>query len=200
MQEPIEGINCKNSLRKPVTMNIALYLASSNGNEPFYKEEVQNLARFIGRNNNTMIYGGSTAGLMGAAADAVLEAGGHVIGVEPGFFVEEYEQHEGIDELIVTETIAERRLKMIDLADAFIAFPGGTGTLEEIAEVICQRHLSMHQKPVIIYHLNGFYDPLLALLDQMVAAGFVTKENRDLIKEAKSVEDVERILGRNPER
>ena len=171
-------------------MRIALYLGSNNGNSPIFLEKVRELGDWMGREGHTLIYGGSTAGLMGAVAEAVLSAGGHVIGVEPGFFVDEYEQNPDIDELIVTETIAERRLKMIELADAFIAFPGGTGTLEEIAEVICQKHLGMHDHPVVLYNLEGFYDPLLALLDQMTASGFVTEENRRKIREARSLEDV----------
>ena len=113
-------------------MNITVYLGANEGNDPNLRSAVPQLGEWIGQSGNTLIYGGSKSGLMGAAADSVLNAGGEVIGVEPQFFIESEFQHDGLTELIVTKDMSERKNKMIELGDAFIAFPGGTGTLEEI--------------------------------------------------------------------
>ena len=111
-------------------MNITVYLGANEGNTPALKAAVQELGRWIGESGNALIYGGSRSGLMGALADSVLAAGGEVTGVEPEFFVKGELQHDGLTELIVTKDMTERKTKMIELGDAFIAFPGGTGTLE----------------------------------------------------------------------
>ena len=117
-------------------MNITVYLGANEGNDPALKQAVQELGRWIGESGNALVYGGSRCGLMGEIAESTLNAGGEVTGVEPEFFVQGELQHEGLTELIVTKDMTERKTKMIALGDAFIAFPGGTGTLEEIAEVI----------------------------------------------------------------
>ena len=117
-------------------MNITVYLGANEGTDPALKTAVQELGKWIGESGNALIYGGSRCGLMGVLADSVLAAGGEVIGVEPEFFVKGELQHDGLTDLIVTKDMTERKTKMIELGDAFIAFPGGTGTLEEIAEVM----------------------------------------------------------------
>lgn len=154
-------------------MNITVYLGASSGADEMYQKETKALGRWIGENGHRLIYGGSHVGLMGILADACLEAGGEVIGVEPAFFVEEEVQHEGITQLIVTDSMNERRAKMIELGDAFIAFPGGTGTLEELAEVISLKKLGLISHPIVILNLEGFYEPLKAMLDKMVEEGFL---------------------------
>ena len=160
-------------------MNITVYLGSARGNDPKYAEEVIKLGTWIGRAGHRLLYGGCRIGLMGELAEAVLQAGGEVIGIEPGFFVESCLQHDGITELIVTETMAERKAKLIEMGDAFIAFPGGTGTLEEIAEVMSQVRLGYNDRPCIILNLDGFYEPLRSLLDHMVREGFLDQESRE---------------------
>ena len=117
-------------------MNITVYLGANEGNDPTLREAVEELGAWIGASGNALVYGGSKSGLMGAIADSVLKAGGEVTGVEPQFFVTNELQHNGLTRLIVTEDMTQRKSKMIELGDAFIAFPGGTGTLEEIAEVM----------------------------------------------------------------
>lgn len=117
-------------------MNITVYLGANLGTDPALPQAVQQLGRWIGESGNALVYGGSKSGLMGLLADSVLAAGGRVTGVEPKCFLDAELQHEGLTELIVTEDIPSRKTKMIELGDAFIAFPGGTGTLEEITEVI----------------------------------------------------------------
>ncbi len=117
-------------------MNIVVYLGANFGNDPALCEAVRELGAWIGASGNSLVYGGSRSGLMGVIADSVLDNGGAVTGVEPQFFIDEGYQHEGLTSLIITKDMTERKAKMIELGDAFIAFPGGTGTLEEIAEVM----------------------------------------------------------------
>ena len=116
-------------------MNITVYLGAFPGNDPSFELAVKELGTWIGKSHNALIYGGSKSGLMGLIAESTLLAGGEVIGVEPQFFIDSELQHDGLTRLIVTQDMEERKAKMIELGDAFIAFPGGTGTLEEIAEI-----------------------------------------------------------------
>ena len=175
-------------------MKIAVYLGSLYGNDPIYREKVRQLGEWIGRNGHTLVYGGSKVGLMGEVADAALSAGGYVIGVEPQFFIDEVLQHEGVQELISTETIPERRTKMIELSDAFIAFPGGTGTLEEISEIMSMEHLGHTSAPCIIYNLGGYYDSLRDLLSNMVDKGFLPAESMAKIKFASDLDEISDII------
>lgn len=175
-------------------MNITVYLGANSGNDPCFEEAVREFGTWIGESGNTLVYGGSKVGLMGVLARSVLSAGGEVVGVEPDFFMEQEQQLEGLTRLIVVETMAERKTKMIELGDAFIAFPGGTGTLEEIAEVISQEALGMTQAPCIIYNLNGYYDNLRALLKDMIANGFSTTKRQSNIRFARDLQDIKDLL------
>ena len=160
-------------------MNVTVYLGSSMGRSDDYKKITKELGNWIGSNGHTLIYGGSKIGLMGILADGVLEAGGKVIGVEPRFFVEGLRQHETITDLIVTETLAERRLKLIEMGDVYIAVPGGAGTLDEVTEVICMMTVEDFDKKVIIYNYKGYYDYLEKQLDVMVREGFLMEKVRN---------------------
>ena len=175
-------------------MNITVYLGANTGNDPAFLPAVQELGNWIGANGHALVYGGSKSGLMGALADSVLDAGGHVTGVEPSFFIEAEFQHDGIDDLIVTSDMAERKAKMIELGDAFIAFPGGTGTLEEIAEVMSKLALNHLDAPCIFYNLNGYYDHMKALLDHMIEMELSTKERQKKIYFADTLEEVTALL------
>ena len=176
-------------------MNITVYLGSARGKDPKYAQEVIKLGTWIGRAGHRLIYGGSRIGLMGELAEAVLQAGGEVIGIEPGFFVETCLQHDGITELIVTETMAERKAKLIEMGDAFIAFPGGTGTLEEIAEVMSQVRLGHNDKPCMVLNIYRYYEPLKELLDHMVEEGFLDQESRDKFLFPEYIESISQLLG-----
>ena len=156
-------------------MNITVYLGANEGNDPALRKSVRELGHWIGSGGNSLVYGGSKTGLMGEIAQSVLDAGGKVTGVEPQFFMDEGFQYDGLTELIVTKDMAERKTKMIELGDAFIAFPGGTGTLEEIAEVMSKVSFKQLTAPCILYNLNGYYDSLKTLLQQMIAKGFPQK-------------------------
>ena len=131
---------------------------------------------------------------MGALADSVLNAGGNVTGVEPQFFIENEFQHEGITKLIVTKDMSERKNKMIELGNAFIAFPGGTGTLEEITEIMSKVSLKQLNAPCIVYNLNGYYDSLKAMLKHMIDMGLSSEERQKEIYFAESLEQIIDIL------
>ena len=177
-------------------MNITVYLGANEGNTPTLKATVQALGRWIGESGNALIYGGSRSGLMGALADSVLAAGGEVTGVEPEFFVKGELQHDGLTELIVTKDMTERKTKMIELGDAFIAFPGGTGTLEEIAEVMSKVSLKHLDAPCILYDLNGYYTGLRMLLGRMIETGLSSEERQEGIYFAKDLAEIKAILNR----
>ena len=131
---------------------------------------------------------------MGALADSVLKAGGEVIDVEPKFFIEDEFQHDGLTKLIVTNDMAERKNKMIELGEAFIAFPGGTGTLEEIAEVMSKVSLKHMTAPCVLYNLNGYYNDLKALLKHMIKEGLSSNERQEGIYFVENLDDIKRIL------
>ena len=175
-------------------MNITVYLGANEGNDPAFRRAVQELGRWIGASGNALVYGGSKAGLMGLLAESVLAEGGDVTGVEPQFFVDEELQLDGLTELIVTRDMTERKNKMIELGDAFIAFPGGTGTLEEIAEVMSKVSLNQLNAPCILYNLNGHYDSLQQLLLQMIEKGLSTPERQSGISFAADLAQIRQIL------
>ena len=175
-------------------MNITVYLGANEGNDPALRTAVEELGTWIGTSGNALIYGGSRSGLMGVIADSVLQAGGEVTGVEPQFFIESEFQHDGLTKLIVTKDMSERKNKMIELGDAFIAFPGGTGTLEEITEVMSKVSLKHLHAPCILYNLDGYYDDLKSLLNRMIEKGLSSRERQAGIYFAENLDDIKRIL------
>lgn len=177
-------------------MNITVYLGANAGNDPALAEAVRELGSWIGANGHRLVYGGSRSGLMGQLAQSALDAGGTVTGVEPQFFVQQELQHDGLTELIVTKDMTERKTKMIELGDAFIAFPGGSGTLEEVSEVMSMLSLSHLDAPCIIYNLDGYYNHLKAQINLMIEKGFSTPERLKHVHFASNLNDVKGILGR----
>ena len=176
-------------------MNITVYLGANEGNDNRLREAVQALGHWVGESGNALVYGGSKTGLMGELAKAVLEAGGRVTGVEPQFFIDEGYELDGLTQLIVTQDMTERKAKMIELGDAFIAFPGGTGTLEEITEVMSKVSLKHLDAPCILYNLNNYYDSLKALLDHMMETGLSTPARQEGIYFAADLAEIKQILG-----
>lgn len=176
-------------------MNVTVYLGANEGNDPSLAAAVRELGTWIGGSGNSLVYGGSRSGLMGALADAVLAAGGEVTGVEPQMFMDRELQYEGLTRLIVTSDIPERRARMIELGDAFVAFPGGTGTLEEIAEAMSMSCLGQLDAPCVLLNLGGYYDGLKALLGTMVEKGLSTPERQRGIRFAGSVAELAELLG-----
>ena len=175
-------------------MNITVYLGANAGNDPALRDAVRALGRWIGESGNALVYGGSKNGLMGALAESVLAAGGRATGVEPQIFVDQGFLYDELTELIVTRDFPERKAKMLELGDAFIAFPGGTGTLEEIAEVMSKLALNHLDAPCIFYNLNGYYDHMKALLDHMIEMELSTKERQKKIYFADTLEEVTALL------
>ena len=175
-------------------MNITVYLGANEGKDATLKMAVRELGTWIGESGNRLIYGGSKSGLMGELAESVLQAGGEVIGVEPEFFIDMEYQYDEITELIVTKDMTERKTKMIELGDVFIAFPGGTGTLEEIAEVMSKVSLKHLTAPCILYNLNDYYDGLQTLLRHMTEMGLSSPERQEGIYFAKDLSEIREII------
>ena len=176
-------------------MNITVYLGANKGNDDSLERAAKELGQWIGDSGHALVYGGSKTGLMGILAESAVESGGKVTGVEPEMFIQSEVQYDGVTELIVTKDFPERKRKMIELGDAFIAFPGGTGTLEEIAEVMSQTALEQLDAPCILYNLNGYYDGLKALLFHMIEMGLSTEERQKQIYFAENLADIKAILG-----
>ena len=175
-------------------MNITVYLGASKGNDNTLANAVRKLGTWIGESGNSLVYGGSKSGLMGEIAESVLRAGGKVTGVEPQFFIGAGFLYEDVTNLIVTKDMSERKAKMIELGDAFIAFPGGTGTLEEIAEIMSKVSLGHLDAPCILYNLNGYYDSLRDLLRHMIEKDLSTEERQQEIYFAENLEQIKEIL------
>ena len=175
-------------------MNITVSLGSTDGKNPAFKQAVAELGNWIGTSGNSLVYGGSKTGLMGVLAKSVLDAGGAVTGVETQFFVDANVQYEGLTELIVLPDMAERKTKMIELGDAFITFPGGTGTLEEITEIMSKLSLDQLDAPCILYNLNGYYNGLKELLENMIRMGLSSEEKQRGVYFAENLGDIRRIL------
>ena len=176
-------------------MNITVYLGASPGSDPALSRAARELGAWIGANGHALVYGGSKSGLMGELAESVLLAGGEVTGVEPQFFIDAGFEYDAITRLIVTRDMSERKAKMIELGEAFIAFPGGTGTLEEIAEVMSKVSLGHLDAPCILYNLNGYYDPLKAQLARMVELGLSSPERLRGISFAEDLTTIAARLG-----
>ena len=166
-------------------MNITVYLGASNGNDQNLTLASRELGKWIGENGHTLVYGGSKC---------VLKAKGKVIGVEPQFFIDAGFDYPKITQLIVTQDMSERKTKMIELGDAFIAFPGGTGTLEEITEVMSKVSLKHLKTPCMLYNLNGYYDDLKKLLDKMITFDLSSKEKQEGIYFVENLEEIKEIL------
>ena len=175
-------------------MNITVYLGANEGNDLTLTEAVRELGTWIGESGNRLVYGGSKSGLMGVLAKSVVSSGGEAIGVEPVFFVERDLQYEKLTQLIITHDMSERKTKMAELGDAFIALPGGTGTLEEISEIMSKISLCHLNAPCIIFNHKGYYDGLKQLLDKMIERGLSTKERQSKIFFAESVDDIIRLF------
>jgi uncharacterized protein (TIGR00730 family) len=169
---------------------VCVYCGSSRGSDIHFAEAAADLGRRLAASRLRLIYGGGAVGLMGVIADAAIEAGGEVVGVIPrGLFSREV-AHRGLTQLHEVASMHERKQLMFELADAFVALPGGFGTLEELAEVTTWAQLGMHSKPIVIVDLDGFWSPLLQQLDRMTNAGLLKAKNRALIVAASTVADV----------
>lgn len=171
-------------------MNIAVYCGSNPNCEPRFIQAAEAVGRWIGSRGDTLVYGGSSIGLMGAVSRETLAAGGSAIGVEPSFFIEAGVAQHDLTQLIVVETMGERKEKMIELADVFVALPGGVGTLEEISEVMSRIRLRMEAGPCYFLNMDGFYEGLRQLVGHMEQAGFIDARDVECYVFCDTVEDL----------
>lgn len=178
-------------------MNITVYCGAHCGKDPEFGKRARELGTWMGEHGHRLVYGAGDVGMMGIVSNAVLEAGGEVLGVTPDFFILAEEIHESLTELRVTADLTERRAIMIEEGDAFIALPGGTGTLDEISEVMSLTRLGLlgdSKRPVMLYNINGYYDHLFRFLDRMAEEKFFGHSDRDNVIEVKCLGDIEKTL------
>jgi uncharacterized protein (TIGR00730 family) len=182
--------------------NLCVYCGSQAGRDPRFRQAAEDLGTELGRRGLTLVYGGGRVGLMGIAADAALAAGGRVVGVIPGFLQTAELAHTGLTEQVVVDSMHERKRIMFERSDAFLALPGGFGTLDEMLEMITWRQLGRHDRPLIFLNVAGFFDPLIAHFERAIDAGFVRPELRALYSVARGVDEALGIAaagsGRDP--
>ena len=174
--------------------SLCVYCGSSVGNDPRHIETAAQVGALLAASGIRLVYGGGNVGLMGVVADAVMAGGGSVLGVIPVGLFETEQGHRGITELVEVGSMHERKARMAAEDDAFLALPGGLGTLEELAEILTWAQLGIHSHPVAVLDIDGFWDPIIGFLDGAVAAGFMRPANRALLRVATSVDEILDVL------
>jgi uncharacterized protein (TIGR00730 family) len=170
--------------------SLCVYCGSSDGYVAAHAAAARDLGSYLAENNIQLVYGGAAVGIMGIVADAVLYRGGSVTGVITEHFDAAGITHTGLTKCVITPDMHTRKAEMMQHSDAFVALPGGIGTLEEVAEALTWAHIGHHRKPVGFLNVDGFYNPLIQMLDQMVAAGFYRKEQRDTLVVASTPDEL----------
>jgi hypothetical protein len=170
--------------------HICVFCGANTGSNPLYAQVATEVGRYMAEQHYTLVYGAGNVGLMGVIADAVMAHGGQTTGVIPEFLQKWEVAHDNLDELIITQTMHERKAIMAERADAFVALPGGYGTLDELFEILTWRQLHLHQKPIGLLNVKGYFDPLLQMVDRMKEEGFLQAENHQLILSANTVGDL----------
>ena len=181
-------------MQEPKHQNITVYLGANDGNDPRIRQAVSELGTWIGQSGRSLVYGGSKCGLMGVLAESVLKAGGRVTGVEPCFFVDMGLVYDDISELIVTENMTDRKARMKELGDAFIALPGGTGTLEEISEIMSAVYLGHMDVPCILYDIDGYFEGLRMLIAKMSEKELAFADRLQRIRFASSLAEIKTAI------
>jgi uncharacterized protein (TIGR00730 family) len=176
--------------------SVCVFCGSSPGFHPIYKESAYALGKHIALEKMALVYGGGSVGLMGVLADSVMEHGGKVTGIIPKFLYDKEVGHDGLTKLIIVESMHERKQKMAEMSQGFVAMPGGIGTMEELFEIFTWSQLALIKKPVALYNINGFYDDIFRFLDKTVQEGFLKEEtvasliqshdNRELMEKLKA--------------
>jgi len=169
---------------------ICVYCASSSQVKPAYFKATVRLAKILAEENISIVYGGGSMGLMGQLADSTIAAGGNITGIIPRFMCEVEWNHTSLTKLILVETMHERKEKMVMMADAVVALPGGCGTLEELLEVITWKRLGIFTKPIVIVNLEGYFDALITMLNRAVDEHFMREEHRQMWKVVETPEEV----------
>ncbi len=173
---------------------VCVFCGSRPGLRPEYMKTAATLGRLLAERGIGVVYGGVTVGTMGALADAALALNGEVIGIVPDVFSERRIAHAGLSELIIVDSMLTRKARMVELSDAFVALPGGAGTLDELFEVFTWAQLGFHQKPCALVNTSGYYDSLLKFLERALSDGFLAPEYRDLLLVARDPDEVLRLL------
>lgn len=177
---------------------LCVYCGSQNGIDPDFIEGAASVGKILAKNDVRLVYGGGTAGVMGAIARAVSENGGHVTGVIPEFLLASEAAHEPerwCSDVVVTHTMHERKQKMFELSGGFLAMPGGIGTLEELVEIMTWAQLGRHSKPIGVLNINGFWEPLMALYKHMQDCGFVHSAKRITLQKINQPDEMNSLLG-----
>ncbi len=170
--------------------SIAVFCGSSRGVDPEYASEARRLGQLLAQKHITLVFGGSKVGLMEDLSDAALQHGGKVVGVMPRLLYDKGIGHPGLTEMMVEETMHERKLRMSELCDGIIALPGGFGTLDECFEMITWSQLGIHQKPIALLNIHGFYDPLKNMICHMTNNGFLKEVHRDMLIISHSMKEI----------
>lgn len=170
--------------------NIAIYCGSSSGFSDIYIKLAYDLGKYLALNNHTLIYGGAQVGLMGAVANGVLDNGGKAIGIIPSFLQTREIVHNNLTELIVVDTMHERKAKMCELCDAVVTIPGGFGSMDELYEMLTWAQLGLHKKPIGLLNYNHFYDSIISQSQKMVDEGFLSQVNKDMLLVSDNIEDL----------
>jgi uncharacterized protein (TIGR00730 family) len=180
--------------------NMLVFCGSNPGNQPIYQQIAFETGKYLAENDYRLIYGGSNVGLMGVVASAALDHGGEAIGIIPYFLSRKEVAHEGLTETIYVDTMLERKQKMAQLSDAVITLPGAYGTFDELFEELTARQLGFHRRPIGLLNVNGFYNPLIEMLNHMNREGFLRDENRRLLLEADNLPDLMEKIKQDAER
>lgn len=179
--------------------NICVYCGSSSNVDQAHKDAAVEMGRLIGQNGRGLVYGGGRVGLMGLAADSALAHGADVIGIIPEHIQSREIEHTGLTELHIVHSMHERKKMMVDRSDAFVVLAGGIGTLDETCEIITWRQLGIHDMPIVICNINGYWDPFLAMIDNLIQQGFMRPQDRMIFQVVTSVEEVLQALDNAPE-
>lgn len=175
--------------------HLCVFCGSRTGSNPAHAAFARELGQAMADRGIGLIFGGGSVGLMNEVATAVIEAGGHTHGVIPDHLHNRERTHSGLAKLEVTDTMHERKAMMSSLADAYLALPGGFGTFEELLEVLTWAQIGLHAKPVLLANVDGYYDKLIAFIDEAVAHEFITPDNRQLLQSVQTVEQCMQLLG-----
>ncbi len=181
-----------------MSKTFCIYAAASSKVADVYLEAAAQLGSIMAKNKVRGVFGGGNSGLMGAFADAMINGEGDIVGVIPQFMVDQGWQHRGVDNLVVTQTMHERKAYIASISDAAIALPGGVGTLDELMEIITWKQLCIFPKPVIIVNINGYFDPLIQMLEKAIDEKFMRLEHGAIWQEVKSIEDVLPTIEKEP--
>lgn len=176
--------------------SVCVFCGAREGNDPKYVKEAQRFAAMLAEKNMQLVYGGGDCGIMGAVANAALKAGGKVFGVFPKFLNQYESEHKTLTRMIIVEDMHTRKWTMFENSDAIVILPGGFGTLDEAFEVITWKQLNTHQKPIILFNQDGYWDKLLVLIDDIIAHKFAGENTRKLYTVVDSVDGIFKALGR----